>query len=151
MLIQGGIHKDERGVIMHVNDFDVSLTKRMYHFHQSDTSIIRAWQGHKYEQKWFHCVKGSYEVKSVILDNMDSPSKELKPKSYILSDDNSQVLHLPSGHANGFKALVPDSILMVFSDMDVEESGADLVRYDLDYWESKWEGTEKSSHAAPSP
>ena len=144
MLIQGGIHKDARGIIMHVNDFDMSMVNRMYHFHQSDTSIIRAWQGHKNEHKWFHCVKGSYEIKTVELDNFESPSKGQVPQSYILSEHNSQILHLGGGHANGFKALEPDSILVVFSNMNVEDSGADLVRYDMDYWDTQW------AHTAPS-
>ncbi len=134
MIIQGGIHKDTRGKIIYANDFNLEGVKRMYHFHQSDIDVIRAWQGHKNETKWMHCVKGAYAVRVVKLDDFDNPSKLTVPEEYTLSAENSQVLHITPGHANGFKAIEPDSILLVFSDMNVEDSSQDLVRYDVDYW-----------------
>jgi dTDP-4-dehydrorhamnose 3,5-epimerase len=141
MIIQGGIHQDPRGKIIHINDFDMELVKRMYHFHQSDVSIIRAWQGHKKEMKWMHCIKGSYAVRIVELDSIDKPSRSLLPKEYTLSSNNSQVLHIPPRHANGFKAIEPNSILIVFSNMNVEDSNSDLIRYDQGYWAGNWNET----------
>jgi len=134
MIIQGGIHEDSRGKIIYANDFDLQKVKRMYHFHQADVKVIRAWQGHKNETKWMHCIKGSYAVRVVPLDNMENPSREAIVQEYTLTSENSQVLHIPPGHANGFNAIEPDSILMVFSDMSVEDSAKDLVRYDIGYW-----------------
>lgn len=138
MIIQGGIHEDSRGKIIYANDFNLEEVKRMYHFHQSDISVIRAWQGHRREHKWFHCVKGSFEIQAVTLDDFDTPSRDLVPSCYTLEATNSQILHLPSGHANGFKAIEEDSILMVFSNMNVADSSADLIRFDIEYWNTKW-------------
>lgn len=138
-IITGGIHTDERGTIMHVNDLDMEEICRMYHFHQEDTDVIRAWQGHRREQKWMHCIKGSYAVRLVHIGaDVTQPSHELVVESYTLTAGQSQVLHIPEGYANGFKAIEKGSILMVFSNMNVEDSGTDLTRYAADYWQTNW-------------
>lgn len=70
--------------------------------------------------------------------HVTEPSHELAVESYTLTAEQSQVLHIPEGYANGFKAIEKGSILMVFSNMNVEDSGTDLTRYPADYWETNW-------------
>jgi hypothetical protein len=53
-LIRGDVHQDQRGVLRFFNDFDMSLVKRFYISENADSSIVRAWQGHQKEQKWFY-------------------------------------------------------------------------------------------------
>ena len=53
MLIQGGIHSDERGALAFVNSFGMEAVRRFYLIRHSDTRVIRAWQGHRTEEKWF--------------------------------------------------------------------------------------------------
>lgn len=137
-LIQGGVFEDNRGKVVFANDFDLTPIQRLYHIHHPDTEVVRAWQGHKVESKWFHCIKGSFDIKLAAIDDWQTPSKDLEINSVQLSTDNSQVLFIPGGYANGFKALTPDSILMVFSNMDVPASKADDYRFDKDYFGKIW-------------
>ncbi|MDB4505884.1 dTDP-4-dehydrorhamnose 3,5-epimerase family protein [Saprospiraceae bacterium] len=137
-LIEGGIHSDERGTIAFVNDFDLSKCVRFYRITHPETSIIRAWQGHQKESKWFHCYSGSFLIKLIKIDNWENPSLDLEVKTFELKGAQSQVLYIPSGYASGFKALENNSSLMVFSDMTVEESVADDFRFEKNYW-FQWE------------
>lgn len=137
-IIQGGIFTDHRGKIAFVNDFDMTPIKRMYHIHQSDTSIVRAWQGHQKESKWFQCIQGRIMVKAIAIHDWQQPNKHPKIEEYIISDANSQILHIPQGYVNGFKAITENAILMVYSDATLEESKNDDIRFAVDYWDTKW-------------
>ena len=136
-LIQGGLHEDERGKLAFVNDFNLSQIKRYYIIEHKDVSVIRAWQGHKKEQKWFQVISGSFKIGLVQPDNWDNPSENLEVIELILNSNNNQVLHIPSNFANGFKALEANSRMIVFSDFSMEESANDNFRFESDKW-LKW-------------
>jgi len=133
-LIKGNIHQDHRGIIRFVNDFHFESVKRFYTITHPATSTIRAWQGHKLETKYFYVTKGSFLINWINIDNWEHPSKDLKINTHILSDTQSEILIIPPGHVNGFKALEPDSTMIVFSDMSLEESKNDDYRFPQDYW-----------------
>jgi dTDP-4-dehydrorhamnose 3,5-epimerase len=133
-LIKGNIHKDQRGIVKFVNDFHFENVKRFYTITHPVTSTIRAWQGHKLETKYFYVTKGSFLINWIKIDNWEKPSKELKINTHTLSDTESEILIIPRGHATGFKALAPDSTMVVFSDMSLEESKNDDYRFAQDYW-----------------
>jgi len=133
-LIEGGTHSDERGTISFVNDFDLTNTVRFYRISHPNTSIVRAWQGHQKESKWFHCYQGSFLIKLMKIDNWDKPSKDLVPQIFELKSEQSQVLYIPHGYASGFKALEEDSSILVFSDLTTEESKEDDIRFEKNYW-----------------
>lgn len=130
-LIQGGKFKDNRGQIDFVNDFDLSVAKRIYFTTNSDIKTIRAWQGHKIESRWFMCVKGSFKIKLVDIDNLENPSKECEIFEYKLSEENSQVLYIPKGFLNGFQALEKNSKLMIISNYGLGVNPDDDYRFDL--------------------
>lgn len=133
-LIVGGSHTDARGTISFVNDFDMKPVRRCYLISHPDTSIVRAWQGHRKEAKFFRVLDGSFKVAVVKLDNVDSPSNGLEPEVYILKADDNTVLCVPCGYANGMLALEPGSRIMVMSDKTLEECQDDQVRYDSKMW-----------------
>lgn len=137
-LITGGKHFDDRGVIEFFNDFDLKSIRRFYTITPADVSTVRAWQGHKVEAKWFHVVSGEFLIRLVKPDNWDAPSLDLPYSEFILSAENSEVLHIPAGYCNGFRALKPNSSLLVFSDVGLGESEGDDFRFSSDYW-SNWE------------
>lgn len=137
-LIKGGLHEDARGIISFVNDFDFSPVKRFYLITHPNTDIVRAWQGHKIECKWFYCTKGSFEIKVVKIDDWTNPSKELMIESYILTATKSQVLAVTEGYATGIRALELDASLMVFSNKTLDEAKNDDYRFDKNYW-FNWE------------
>lgn len=133
-LIKGGTHTDHRGILRFVNDFDLKNVRRFYTIQHPDTSIIRAWQGHKIETKCFFPLKGSFVVAWVKIDDFENPSLNLQPEYYKLSAKNSEILILPPGYANGLKALEPNSEIAVFSDLDVNESVKEKRRYPAEWW-----------------
>lgn len=133
-IIQGGKYEDERGKLTFVNDFDLSPIKRYYTIEHVDIAVVRAWQGHKKEQKWFQVISGSFLVSVVKPDNWENPFENLKVNKFILKAEENQVLHIPGGFANGFKALEPNSKMIVFSDFSVEESANDNFRFDSQMW-----------------
>ena len=133
-IIEGGISVDYRGQISHVNSWDMREVERFYIIHQKDTSIIRTWHAHQYEKKWFYAVKGSFTTAFVKIDNWEHPSLDLQPEVFHLSADESKILYIPEGYANGIRAEETDSILMVFSNKVLSEALNDSWRYDSKLW-----------------
>ena len=123
-LIEGNLQKDERGVVRFVNDFDMSEVVRMYCI-EPKLGVIRAWQGHKKETKWFYAAKGSFLVKTLDMTT-------LTKNEYHLKYTESKVLEISGGHYNGFEALEEGAVLMVFSDFGLEDSKVDDFRESLD-------------------
>lgn len=135
-LIQGTTHKDDRGQLFFNNDWSLQKVKRMYCISPKDTSVIRAWQGHKKEAKWFYSCQNDFIIKTIKIDNWELPSQDLISTSYIVSSNKNEVLYVPPGYVTGIKSIKPNSKLMVFSDATLEESINDDFRFDLEYWEN---------------
>lgn len=137
-IIKGNIHTDERGVLKYMNDFDMSAVKRFYTIQSANTEIIRAWQGHKIESKWFYVLKGSFKIGLVKIDDWDNPSLTLKPEFFTLQASQHEVLYIPKGYANGFFALEQDAVLLIYSDHSLDDCKDDNIRFDTDLWVN-WE------------
>jgi len=133
-LIPGGNYIDDRGQLDFINDLDMSLIKRVYFTSHFNTDVIRAWQGHKIESRWFICVEGSFKVKLVAIDDWDNPSENLKIHHYTLSANEPAALYVPQGYANGFRALEQNAKLMIMSDYGFNEIDNDQVRFDQNKW-----------------
>ncbi len=134
MLIKGNKHSDERGTLSFVNEFSLQNVKRFYTVTHPDTYIIRAWQGHKIENKHFFVTKGSFLFGWVKPDDWKTPSNNLSITRQILYAKEPSVLTILAGYANGFKALEEDSTVMIFSDLTLEESSGDLYRFHQNIW-----------------
>jgi len=133
-LIKGGTHIDDRGILSFVNDFDLTPIKRFYTITHPNQEVVRAWQGHQQEHKYFHVLQGSFVIAWVEIDNWASPSQTLKAEHLILTANEPSVLQITPGHANGLKALKPNSQIMVFSDYPLNKSVDDGFRFDKDWW-----------------
>lgn len=133
-IIKGGNFSDDRGVMRFVNDFRFEDVKRFYFIKHLDTSVVRAWQGHQFEKKYFYPISGKFAIAWVEIDDFNNPSDDLTPAVRILSAENSEILAIPKGYANGLKALEPNSELMIFSDMSLEESLNEKIRYPSNKW-----------------
>ncbi|WP_046755340.1 dTDP-4-dehydrorhamnose 3,5-epimerase family protein [Kordia jejudonensis] len=137
-IITGGNYTDERGQLEFFNEFDMSSIKRVYFTTHFDTEVIRAWQGHIIESRWFRCVQGSFSVKLVAIDNWENPSDDLKVYEYELTAEKQEILYIPNGFANGFKALEANAKLMIMSNYGFNEIENDQVRFDQNKW-TKWD------------
>ena len=133
-MIKGGVFKDDRGVLKFFNDFDMTLVKRFYIAEHLDDTVIRAWQGHLYEQKWFYVTEGSFKVVLVEPDDWASPSVNLPYKEFFLNSKNNEILNIPAGVATGFQALEGSSKLMIFSDVKLADSTNDDYRFEKNLW-----------------
>lgn len=137
MIINGNQHIDHRGIVRFVNDFGFEGVKRFYTITHPDTEIIRGWQGHKLETKYFYVAKGTFQISWVKVDDWEHPSGDLEIQTKILTDQESEILVVEPGHATALRALKPDSTLVVFSDKSLEESKADDYRFEPDYWKTR--------------
>lgn len=132
--IVGEIFHDHRGQISSLNNFHLEGVCRAYTIHHPDASVVRGWHGHQHERKWFHCIKGSFTMAFVKVDNWENPSDDLVPEVFEISDKCSEVLCVPEGYANCLKAHEPGSILMVWSDKILDVAVLDSWRWPAGKW-----------------
>jgi dTDP-4-dehydrorhamnose 3,5-epimerase-like enzyme len=133
-LIKGGIHTDHRGQISFVNAMKFDAIERFYIISNSAENPLRAWQGHKIDNKYFYCIEGVIRVHYIKIDNWESPSKDLKVESVVLSAAESNVLHIPEGYANAIESPEEGSKLMSFSTLPLDRTREDDVRFPSDMW-----------------
>lgn len=137
-VIEGEIYRDERGQISSLNEFHFEGVKRTYIIHHPDASVVRGWHAHKYERKWFYCIKGRFSVALVKVDDWDNPSPGLKAEVFHLDEKDSKIVCVPAGYANCLKAQEDGAIMQVFSDKILQEALGDSWRYDKSLWHN-WE------------
>ena len=114
---------DDRGYFTAIN-FESGM-KRAYLIRNHKAGIIRAFHGHKKEEKTFYCIKGAFKVICISMDSRDW-------KSFTITEKGNNVLKIPSGVYNGFVSLTDDSELLVLSSSTFEESIGDDFRIPYD-------------------
>lgn len=132
--VEGELFVDKRGEIRSANNFDFSEIKRSYVITNANTEIVRGWNGHQYEKKWFWCLRGGFTGAFVEIDNWEAPGKHLAPQIIKLCAEQSRVVCVPEGYATCFKATEPNSLLVVFSDKTYSECLLDSWKYEPNYW-----------------
>ena len=132
-LISGNCHQDQRGQLFYNNDFDTSSIKRMYVIENYSVDFIRAWQGHKIEQRWFSAFQGRFKIQLIAIDNWEEPNDSLPKLEYILKSENLDILHVPAGYVSSIQALEEKSKLVVMSDYHLGEINDDF-RYQMNYF-----------------
>jgi dTDP-4-dehydrorhamnose 3,5-epimerase-like enzyme len=132
-IINGGSHSDERGTLRFNNSFDATNIKRMYVIENKDTTFVRAWQGHRIEQRWLSVLQGSFKIELIAIDDWNNPSKELERSTFIIYAEKLDVLHVPSGYVSSIQSLEERAKLLVMADYLLGEV-QDEYRYDIDYF-----------------
>lgn len=132
-IVNGNVHIDFRGSLFYNNDFDAKEVKRIYFIENKDTKTVRAWQGHKIEQRWFSAVQGSFEIKLIEVDDWITPSKNSTIHSFVLKASQLDILHVPKGYISSIQALESNSRLMLMADFLIGEV-KDEYRFDADYF-----------------
>lgn len=133
-LISGGVHQDERGSLHFNNDVLISQVKRFYQIIPESKEIIRAWQGHKVEQKWFYAPKGKFEISTVKVHSFEQADHKAPVVKYTIDSNRTDVLIVPGGYATGIRSLKDNAILTVFSNKTLEDSKKDDYRWDQNYF-----------------
>lgn len=132
-LINGNSHSDQRGTLLYNNDFDASLIKRIYIIENESLQLIRGWQGHQIEQRWFSVVNGKFKIQLIKIDNWEKPSVNLEAFTYLIDSEKLNVLHVPKGFVSSIQSLELNSKLLVMADYLLGET-KDEYRYDIDYF-----------------
>lgn len=133
-LIKGDCHSDSRGILFYNNDFDMSAVKRIYVIENKSAAILRAWQGHQIEQRWFSAIKGSFKIKLIAIDNWEIPSKGLESLEFEIDSLKLDVLHVPSGYVSSIQSIEEGAKLLVMADYLLGEVD-DQYKYPVDYFE----------------
>lgn len=133
MLIEGDQFIDIRGIVKFNNRIDLNEIRRIYSIHNQSTSIIRGWQGHAVEKRWFCCVKGSFKISIIEVDNFREPNRDLPKEHFVLNDYSLDFLTLMPGYVTSLQSLQEDSILLVMSNNLLGEVNDDF-KYPLDYF-----------------
>jgi len=133
-IIQGDIAFDDRGSVSFINDFSFHGIKRFYIVQNHVAGFVRAWHGHKKENKYALVSKGSALVGAVKINNWDNPSKDNNVHRFVLSSYKPSILFIPSGYANGFKSLTNDLQIIFFSTTTLSEAKDDDFRFPARYW-----------------
>ncbi|WP_300672944.1 WxcM-like domain-containing protein [Soonwooa sp.] len=133
MLIQGNEFIDHRGKLRFNNDLDLSEVKRMYVIENQDTNVVRAWQAHKIEKRWFVAVEGQFEIKLIELDDFNSPSDNLEVVKFTLKAETMDCLCIQPGYATSIHALCDNAKLVVFANYRLGEID-DNYKFDSQKW-----------------
>lgn len=126
-ILNGDLHVDDRGVVRFVNDFNFKNVKRFYQVENHRAGYIRAWHGHKKEEKYVYVVSGS-----IMVGVVDLKTEEIQ--KFHLSAEKPRVLWIPANTANGFMSLTDDAKVLFFSSSTLEESKKDDLRFPYDKW-----------------
>jgi dTDP-4-dehydrorhamnose 3,5-epimerase-like enzyme len=135
-IIAGGCHADSRGTLLFNNAFDASQIKRIYVIENKDQTFIRAWQGHRIEQRWFSAIAGSFKIQLIAIENWENPSELLQRLTFTLHADKMDVLHIPKGHVSSIQALTEGAKLLVMADYSLGEVN-DEYRFEKDYFKDE--------------
>ena len=133
-LIDGNRIYDNRGSLRFSNNLSFEKIKRFYMVHNYTRNFIRAWHGHINEEKYIGCIKGTFQVSAVKINNIKKPNKKNKIHNFFLNESNNNFVHIPKGFANGSMSLEDNSELLIFSTSSIKESLNDDIRYDSQYW-----------------
>lgn len=127
---------DDRGDVLYCNDFNFiqKKIKRFYQITNNNINFVRAWHGHKKEDKFLLVLKGSFKICVVKIDNWKNPSKTLPVKQFVTNSNDPKIIHIPGGYAHGTQNLIADSKLMVFSTFSLKQTIKDDYRFSSNLW-----------------
>ncbi|MER3318199.1 MAG: hypothetical protein RIB79_07895 [Allomuricauda sp.] len=111
---------------------------RFYEISPANQDIIRAWQGHQHEKKWFYCLSGSFVINIIEINDFNRPLEDLTPIRVELDSSNPKILAIPGGFVTGIKATSKNARLQVFSNAALDESKNDDFRFPLNQWSAQW-------------
>jgi dTDP-4-dehydrorhamnose 3,5-epimerase-like enzyme len=135
-IIIGDCHIDHRGTLFYNNNFDATSVKRVYFIENRNDSVVRGWQGHKIEKRWFSAVLGSFKIRMIKINNWELPSKDLNSVDYKINSDKLEVLYVPKGYVTSIQSMEKNAKLLVMADYLIGET-KDEYRYPINYFEKE--------------
>ena len=133
-LIEGGVHRDQRGEVRHINAFTFDHVDRCYVVRPARTGEVRGWVGHRRDWKFFLALEGEFRIGVVIPTDWTAPARDLRPDVFRLVAECPAILEVPPGCYAASVAVRPSSALMIFSSGGIHEAASDDFRLPPDYW-----------------
>jgi hypothetical protein len=133
-IIPGGIHRDARGEVQHVNTFNFENVDRFYSITPINLGEVRGWVGHRRDWKWLFAVKGMFDVGIVQPATWETPSRNEKVQYFRLDAEAPCILEVPPGSYTASTTSNCDSTLLIFSSGKIETAVDDDFRLPPDYW-----------------
>ncbi len=130
----GNTFTDHRGILKYVNEFNPGNFCRFYLITHPCCAVVRAWQGHKIEEKAFYVITGSFTIAVVEPKNFDVLKDDELPAIFNLSEANGKFLRVSGESFTGIKATTKDSTLLVLSSLNVNDSKQDDFRQPSNRW-----------------
>ena len=129
----GNTFTDHRGILRYVNEVNPGYFRRFYIITHPDINIVRAWQGHKIEQRWFSAVQGSFKIQLIAIDDWNKPSKNSERHTFLLDAKKLDMIMVPQGYVSSIQSLEEGSKLLVMADYLLGEVN-DEYRFEGDYF-----------------
>jgi len=134
--LTGNSFTDDRGFLLFNNSLDLSEVKRLYTVENKDIEILRAWQGHKIEKRWFVAIQGAFKIRIIKIDCFQNPSDDLVSENFILQSKSMDCLIVEAGFASSIQAIESNSKLLVFSNYKLGEVNDDY-KFNSQKWSQK--------------
>ena len=129
-MLKGGRAVDDRGELKFIDNFDFAQAgiRRFYHTENHHRGIVRAWHGHKIEEKYIYVVKGTALFGVVNMEDTTIIQK------VVLSARDPKMMHIPAGNYNGFMSLEDDTVVIYYSTLGFDDAVKDDYREQWDKW-----------------
>ena len=120
-LFESNSNSDHRGTVSFTNDLNLSKVVRTYKVTNKQVRTVRAWHGHKVEEKWISVEDGEFLVCAVKIEDFENPSKDEEVFKFNMTHD-SGILYIPKNYANGAMNLTENNTVRYYSSLPLEES-----------------------------
>ena len=137
VLLEMGRSDDHRGSLEYYNSIDLDKFRRLYIVQNPTEGTVRAWHGHKIEGKLFKVLSGEFVLCAVHIDDWENPSSENYVEKFIINQ-NSGVVYIPPGYANGLINTQSNSKIMTLSTLKYNDAVNDDFRFNATHWDP-WE------------
>lgn len=122
-IIYRELHADDRGYVYgafdNLNEYGI---KRTYVVENFTKGMIRAWHGHKRAETYVHVIKGSAKMAAVRIDDTE------KCEIVTLSSRKPALFYVPAGYYHGTMSLEDNTILLIYSTINLKECATDDFR-----------------------
>lgn len=131
---------DDRGLFTNI-ECNLFIPKRIYVIDNFSEGMIRAFHGHKNEEKLIFCIHGAIKIPvaplSHFLKEENSPGLP-EFQTFVLSQHSHECLYIPKNYCHGVLFLQPNTQILVISSSSVEESLKDDYRFDYNRYGYNW-------------
>ena len=125
IIFESKSNSDHRGTVSFTNDLNLNKVVRTYKVINKQARTVRAWHGHKIEEKWISVEDGEFLVCAVKVEDFENPKITYEEKTYLINSVNSFIK----------KEIVDNDIVWTYSGVRplIEDNNHKASRVSRDY------------------